>query len=578
METLDVLSKMLGIEKAVSFEEFVTSPDYCDNPDMYKFWINVGNSLDIHLSELLIDGSIGGGKSFFSNYLLAYRVYRLFLGGSPQLQLGLARDSEIFGFYFTVSMEMAKQSGYSHLYNIFQNCKWFKSFAPINTDLKSVIEFPNQNFRIKAGSDFGHQIGLNVWCFILDEANFRAGVGQGMASEYEEVTMLYQQLIDRQLSRLSSADGTVNALAILISSASYQTSFMEKRKELIKGNPYAVNITAVSYLIRPERYAKETFEVFIGAGSVEPCLINSEEQKKKILQLANLDGTGQEDQFFRKVPINLKKQFETNIVLALQNHCGVPTLIQGSFMVNQRYLRESYVDYLPYYFQTEVLTASTEDDTQLSEYFIPGNVVYAERPHSLFLDLSVQGDTGSLVCMRYDGMINGVDVHTKVFELKIIPPKYPAQTKISKVRDLVIHLSNFINIVAFGSDQYQSAQLRQDIQEELGLEDIRVSIDSSDLPHLLWARALVEKRIRQRRSELLEREVVEAVHDYKKHRVLKAKGSTDDTLQGNVGAFFLSDTFGKSCGSIEDLYPSGRINLIGGHSIDHVIKTLGYKN
>ena len=76
----------------------------------------------------------------------------------------------------------------------------------------------------------GHQIGLNVLGFILDEANFRKGVGLGNAEEYSEVTRLYQQLIDRQITRFATPSGS-KAFAILISSASYQSSFSEKRKQ-----------------------------------------------------------------------------------------------------------------------------------------------------------------------------------------------------------------------------------------------------------------------------------------------------------------------------------------------------------
>ena len=142
---------------------------------------------------------------------------------------------------------------------------------------------------------------------------------------------------------------------------------------------------------------------------------------------------------------------------------------------------------------------------------------------------------------------------------------------------MVVNLAEILNIVAFGSDQYQSAQLRQEINEELGLEDVRISIDSSDIPHLHWQRALVEGRIKQVTDRYLEREVKEAVHDWRKHRVLKAKNSSDDVMQGNVGGFFLSDTIGKSKGTLEGLFPE-RINLVGGKSMEKVLNILGYKN
>lgn len=164
--TLDILRDILGNETPVSFRVFVCDKDYCNNADMYEYWFAQEENIPQLISELLITGSLGGGKSYFANYYLAYRVYILFLGGSPQLQLGLAADSEIFCFYFTVSLELAKQSGFTHLQNIFRNCKWFKENAPVNENLKSTIEFIGKNFYIKAGSDFGHQLGLNVWARI----------------------------------------------------------------------------------------------------------------------------------------------------------------------------------------------------------------------------------------------------------------------------------------------------------------------------------------------------------------------------------------------------------------------------
>ena len=98
-QPLDILKDILAPKPIVSFREFVTSSEFCNCKDMYEFWFNSADKLPDTISELLIDGSLGGGKSWFSNYYLAYRVYKLFAKGSPQKQLGLAEDSEIFGFF-----------------------------------------------------------------------------------------------------------------------------------------------------------------------------------------------------------------------------------------------------------------------------------------------------------------------------------------------------------------------------------------------------------------------------------------------------------------------------------------------
>lgn len=580
METLEQFKSMLGLEPPVDFRTFVTSKDYCNNQSMYDYWFNKGNNLDNRLSELVLDGSLGGGKSYFGAYYLAYRVYQLFQQGSPQAQLGLADNTDVYILYFSVSMKMAQKSGFNYIYDIFKNCAWFQKHAPINTELKSAVEIVDRHFYINYASAEGHAIGLNVWGFILDEANFKSGVGLGTEEQYEAVTQLYDQLLDRQLSRYARPDGSVNALAILISSASYQSSFVEKRKQAIATDNFAKIITSTAYDTKPHMFSKNKFEVFIGAGAVEPCIIESEEQKTKIMAKAKILNTGEEEQYIRRVPINLRKSFERNIVLALQNHCGVPTNMSSSFMTNLKYLYDSYVteDVIKPIFQSFTLEASTADDTQLIEYLIPENIQYSEFPHSIFIDASVQHDTASVVCVRYDGKSQeGLDMHTKVFSLKIKPPEYPNQTKLSKVQQLIIDLSSVLNIVAVGSDQYQSTQLRQEISSELGLEDIRISIDSSDIPHLHWQRGLVEGRLKQVREPLLEKEVKEAVHDWKKHRVLKVNKSSDDCFQGNVGAFYLSDTIGKNYGTVEGLYSNSHINLVGERAMKKFLKQTGYK-
>lgn len=575
---LDILTEAFSTDKLVSFKEFVTSPSFCNNQDLYDYWIKKGTDIPLKTSEIILDGSIGGGKTTFSNYYFAYRVYRLFAQGSPQAQLHLALNTEIYCLYFSVSLDMAKKSGFLQLYNIFNECVWFNENYPIDKGLKSSISFPNK-FHIDYASSESHQIGLSVWGFILDEANFRSGgVGAGMAEEYQEVTLLYNQLMDRLVSRFSNPDGSVNALAILISSASYQSSFVEKRKQAVKDDKWTTCITSVSYEVKPERYATEKFEVFIGSGSAEPCIIESDEQRTRLFQAIGVLGTGEEDKFIRFVPINLLKNFKSNIALALQNHCGVPTMVQGSFMSNLKYLYESYTEDIPNIFTTSDIEASTDNDTQIIEYLIPNNIQFPERPHSIYLDLSTQGDRGCITCFRYDGRVNNLDQHTRVFCIKIIPPHYPASTKISKVQQFIMDISQYVNLVAFASDQFQSESLRQEILSDLGLDNIRISLDSTDRPFLHWQRGLVEGRLKQTADSLLEQEVQEAVHDYKRHRVVKNKNSSDDVMQSNVGAFFLSDTFGKSGGTIEDLYGSeNKINIIGGKSVDRILRELGYE-
>lgn len=575
-EIIESTEKIIFSEKKqpVSFREFVCGKDYCDDSDIYEFWLEEELKIPEKCSELIIDGSLGGGKSTFSAYYAAYRVYKWFLNGDPRKELGIAQNSDIYGFYFSVSLKMAEKSGFKMLYNVFKNCEWFKENMPMNLDLKSSIQFPNQRFQIDYASAESHQTGLNVIIFILDEANFRGGVGTGVAQEYEEVTLLYSQLQDRLVTRFGRPDGTVDALAMLISSASYQSAFAEKRRAAVENDPNAHHIRAVGYKIKPQNYSKEMFTVFSGTATMEPLIVKSEEHKNQIIAALNMEGTGLAEKYFIKVPVSIERFFKTNINLALQNHCGVPTQIKGRFLQDVNILKMNYTNDEDEIFSQNILSLSNADDIQLADYLIQDNIQFPERPHSLFLDLSIAGDSGGFSCVRFDGEKDGVRYHTHVFTLEIVPPPAPHQTKISKYRQFMSEFAQIANVVAFGTDQYQSTGLRQDVKEDLDLPDIRLSIDSSDLPHLQWVRALVEKALRMRQIEKLELEVVEAEHDLKKRRVVKKKGSTDDLFQSVVGAYWLSDTIGAQSANIDDLTEG--INLVGSQSYRRVLKKLGY--
>lgn len=574
--SLNLLEKALGLDDSLEFEHFVRSADYLGLDSVYDFWFDEFGRVKDDVSELIIDGSLGGGKSFLVAIYLTYRITKLFMQGDPCLVLGLSPGSEIYVLYFSVSQTTAKATGYKYIFNMVDRCKWLTNNYPRNKNVTSEIQFPN-HFTIMHASAEGHQIGMNVWGFILDEANFRGGVGKGTQDQYAETFRLCSQLIDRQITRFSTPTG-INALACFVSSAAYESSFIETRKELARKDPNAIIITAVQYKINPQNYSKEMFEVFCGYGQAEPRIVESAKEKEGLLSSAEIS-PDLAYKYFEKVPVSIKKQFEINIYLAIQNHCGRPTNVKGTFMTNITVLNGAYEkEILNAFFQDKV-TISSADDSELSEFFDLERVKYPDRPHSIFLDLSIQGDSGGFSCTRYDGIEEGVRQHVHVFTVEIVPPQFPAMTRIQKIFTFVVWLvENGVNVTAFGSDQYQSTQIRQDINAELGLTDIRLSIDSSDIPHLHWMQTLIEKRFWMIFVERLDKEIKEAEHDTRRRRVLKRDKSSDDLFQSLVGSVYLSDTISATyADDLTDLYPE-RMNLVGGKSISHVLKTLGYKS
>lgn len=574
---LSTLHKTLAVKDTVDFRTFVCGEEYLNLTGVYEYWLeNLNPRLSRKTSRAIFRGSTGAGKSTVMNLVLLYKIYLLFMQGSDVAKtLGLMKGTDVYCFYFSVSMTQAKRSGFNQLKSFIDGSEWFNKNFPRDKSIDSSIRFPN-NFYIEYASGEQHQISLNIWGFILDEANFRktGSAGEGSTADFDEVYHLANQLENR-LSQRFLRDGIENFFAGYISSASYETAFIQDKGDDYKDDPTAIVLDPVLYKVDPRRYTSNRFEVFFGFGEVSPCIVEDENHKESLIRSLRQMSLPDDkiETFFEKVPLELQKQFKNNIYLAIQNICGRPTALRGSFVTNYEIIKSSYDSTLPSPFSQDSVTVSNKVDIPVEKLLAidPGNFLYPTRPHSLFMDISLQGDYGSLSCVRYDGMFGGVKYHSHVFTLEFIPPAFPAATDLTKVQNFIVWLAQYINVAAFGSDNFNSVQIRQEVVKALEIPDVRVSLDSTDLPHLAWLSACVSSRFKMHFYERLDKEIREAVHDLKKRRVVKRKGSSDDQFQTVVGAFYLSDTIGSTTATIPE-----RVNVVSARSAMRLAQSCGY--
>lgn len=578
-DILKVLSDSLSVKKVVDFTTFVTDPEYLGLSGVYPWWFdNITSRLNYKTSRAVFRGSTGAGKSTLMNLVLLYKIYLLFSKGSDVTKtLGLMRKTPVYCLYFSVSMTQAKRSGFQQMRGFIDGSKWFSENFPRDKSIDSSIRFPN-DFYIEFASGEQHQISLNVWGFILDEANFRktGASGEGSTADFDEVYHLASQLENRLAQRFLR-NGVENFFAGYISSASYETSFIQDKGDDYKDSPTAIVLDPVLYKVDPKRYTSNRFEVFFGFGEVSPCVVKDEAHKQSIIKsLSSFELTKDKiDTLFEEVPLELKKQFDENIYLAIQNICGRPTALRGSFITNYDLIKESYVSRAPTPFSQDSVTVSNKVDLSIQDLISVDTYGFEEswKPHSIFMDISLNGDYGSLSCVRFDGLYGGVKYHSHVFTLEIIPPAFPAATDLSKVQNFIIWLAQYINLVSFGSDQFQSSGIRQEITKALDLPDVRISLDSTDVPHLSWLSACASHRFRMKFYARLDKEIREAVHDLKRRRVVKRKGSSDDQFQSVVGAFYLSDTLGSTSATVPE-----RINVVGSSKAQQLMRSVGFSS
>lgn len=545
------------IYKPIPPGDFYMSEYYCGMPRnmIPKFWLDEAvDFIEGGYNELIVTGSLGSLKTTWSNMILLYKIYDLFSHKSIHSYLGLPAISDIYNIYFSVSLTQSMLTGFRQFRNIVDGSRWFKENAPRNTHLSSMIEFiKNKKFGVFSGSGHQHAIGMTVWSFILDEGDFFKKNGVGFDESYEHVTNMYSQLIDRRVSRFNEKEQT-NSFSILVSSASYQSSFVEKRIAEAAHDSKVKVIKAVKYKVLPDKFSKETFCVFSGNSMTDPEIMDTSKDINNLLSKIGISQIVDEkldviNAFetlsadvrlqFELPPVDLIKNFRKNLGLALQNFCGVYVAGEDKLFRSKTLLFSAYDVNLKHPFSQQKIELSNGDKVKLQDYFIEGYLRDITKPHAIHIDGSYAGDSTGISMVRYDGIKGNTKSYTQVFSLEIVPPPAPLKIKLSKIRDFILYLHKDVgvNIVKVTMDQFQSQDSLQLMADE-GLNTGRQSIDKSDSTYLSWIGLLVDQAVHHYRYMVLEDEAFAAVHYIRKHKVdHPKKGNINiNVLQSFVGA------------------------------------------
>jgi hypothetical protein len=554
------LDKDERLYEPVPPKDFFLSEYHCGFPSTMipKFWLDEAiDFIEGGYNELIITGSLGSFKTTWANLILLYKMYELFSYKSIHAYFGLPKIQDIYNIYFNVNLTQARLTGFNQLKNMIDESQWYISEYPRNKLLNSIIEFAKQPaFKFLSGSGHQHAIGMTIWSFILDEGDFFKKNGAGFDESYSYVTNMYTELVDRRKSRFQNGEKDLS-FSVLISSASFQSSFVEKRIAEAAVDDKIKVVKAIQYKVVPEKHSDKKFCVFVGDVMVDPEMINSTQDFnllfKKLGYQTEVDPKLDIMEAYESLPPDLKMKFETppvdlkdrfdkNLGKALQNFCGVFIAAEGKLFQSKSLLFSAYKKNIVHPFSKEKIVLSNGDRIKLQDYFTPHMLTYLDRPHALHQDGSITGDSTGLSMVRYDGMVGNMRKYTQVFSIEILPPPNPFRIKLSKLRDFVIYLMKDlgVNIVKFTQDQFQSEDNLQLLADE-GLTVARQSIDKSDKPYLSWIGLLVDECIDMYKYPVLEEEAFGAIHYIRKQKVDHPPGENGpniNVLQSFVGALY----------------------------------------
>ena len=181
MQQTNVLRRALKVRTLrkntlVSPREFVEDPYYLGKlvGDIHENWkrelsfvLDPANGI----TEWILRGSIGCGKSTAAAIAQCYKIYVLTLLADPAAFYDLLPGSSLVFGVFSITLRKADRS-YELMKDYLDDCPYFRDYHPRLQRPDNPIEIPDKNIRIEQGSLSEHALSENMFSFTLDEANF----------------------------------------------------------------------------------------------------------------------------------------------------------------------------------------------------------------------------------------------------------------------------------------------------------------------------------------------------------------------------------------------------------------------
>lgn len=533
-------------------------------------------------SGVYVHNSIGIGKSTVAELMMLRKLYEMSCWKNINARYKLLSKTNIMFIYFSVNKVQAERTGFGEMRSWIDSCPYFAENFPRHSRIKEALIFP-EGLSFVYGSGSQHSIGMSVIGTIMDEANFMGANGAG---DVEKASELYAGIVNRANSRFIIDGGVNHSLNILISSATHESSVTERQIALSKDDPHTYISAPSQWEVKPDKFSKKFFYVCKGTDYLEPHIVNSTDDVNNFILSEGLQKVkyvdGLEDvkdiekvidtlpnhlqAKFLKVPVDLKRGFEANIMKSLQDLGGVSVSSSGKLFSSVSVYNACINDKFRHPFIQQSITISTGDQLQISDFLRQDfRLKYPERPRYIHIDQSYRTDDTGISCVYVDDVItdeNGTKkpVFGVDFMLQINPPKPPKKIAIYKIRNFVVWLSQSfgMKIGKVTYDIFNSEESRQ-ILEEMGFNVAYQSVDRTDKAYLDLVEIMYEGRLRMYDYPIFRQEIFNVVHYRDKRKVDHLKTNPDGCLLGNTEIRLLN---GKVC-TIESLVGKSGFEVYG---------------
>ena len=531
-------------ELARNYNHKITNIEYLGEQPVYDLTVDEHHNFATDCG-IVAHNSIGCGKSTIAVIGLAYTLYWLMCLRDPNPYFGLGRGDTIFLVFFNATLQLSRGVAYNKFQSILQHSPWFMARGTIS-GTKHLEYTPNKtenaDIQFTVGSQPEHALGKAIIGGALDEVNFVKGANVEM--EKSKIMETYSAVLARIKSRFV-VDGKVRGRLFLVSSKKSEYDFIESYIKKVKGNEGVFIADARLYELKASAFSGRKFRVAVGGSNLPSKVIPDNEENETYIT---------QGYYIEEIPIELKQDFELDMIRALRDHCGIAVSETTRYIAYPSLEKCLIPQTNP--FKSNVLTIGMLDQLKYQDFFEPEKVpqeIYS-KPLFIHFDCSLTGDKTGIGCVAVLGYTNreGFDyitgehtelrelVYREVFDIGIQCPN-GSEISFRKNREFVYYLKYELgwNIKGISLDGFQSADSKQQFITA-GFQDTTiVSLDRKPDGHQCFKSAVVERRIQYLSGQdELTTELVNLKQDNMTGKIDHDADHEKDMSDGIVGAVY----------------------------------------
>lgn len=510
--------------------------------DVYDFWADVIiECVETSRNEVILTGALGTGKSYAALVLILRKLYELSCFCPIPNYLGLGGTSLILFLYLSISVRQAKMTGFGELLRMVEKAPYFRECYPWNENKVSEIEFSSQELLVTSGSDVSHIKGGNLFALVLDESNFRQGNAE---LKFQKAMDIYTETVNRRASRFLDL-GVDLSFSAIVSSTDTKTSFTESRMEAAQDDDNIMVVHSTTWQTKPKKYKGEMFWVFKGNERMDPFLLEDELALKAYFSNIGVDYCEIGDlpreckRDWIQVPVELKKQFELDLVKALADVCGVALGNINRLFTNIEAYNIAFPETSRYEhpITKEELVISYRTAPRVEDYIRPEwkgfNRKYIHYAH---IDQSLSTDRTGLAISHAEYGSAGYYIKVDL-KLAVVAPPRPDQIGIRKLREFLFWLIQHKNLV-LGKVTYDMFASAESIQEtnSQGVESCLLSVDRDSTQYDMLVSLLLTERIKGYHFPIFKKELFKLEKDTRRRKVDHPKGGSKDVSDAVAGS------------------------------------------